>query len=344
MRRNIIKVTTIAIAAAIFFAAAARAEILPGAAIGALKLKRSGGGVVDLGKVGKPYILAFFVANRADDTKQLAALKNVVQKKEFAAWQVIAITRGKDAGEQNIAAKFLAAKKLPYTLVFDSDSIAARKFGALMFPMMFLVDEKGVLRTIGISSVTENPRRLSFEDFLRYVKAKKDIPFIDMMSQGTQGVESAKRLVGKTAPDFSLPDMRGNPRSLSTYRGRSNVVLVFWRSTCPHCRAELPKIQNFYINHRADDNFEVLAVTNPSAATGGIDNVKEVVRESMLTFPILLEDDNMGISKMFGVMAVPSMFFINKKGVIVDYIAGDSKYFNQVYSSIFSDPARLGRK
>jgi peroxiredoxin len=33
----------------------------------------------------------------------------------------------------------------------------------------------------------------------------------------------------QNAPDFSLPDFSGNPVSLSDYRGRKNVLLVFNR-------------------------------------------------------------------------------------------------------------------
>jgi peroxiredoxin len=33
-----------------------------------------------------------------------------------------------------------------------------------------------------------------------------------------------------SAPDFTLPDLNGNPVSLSDYRGRKNVLLVFNRT------------------------------------------------------------------------------------------------------------------
>jgi len=32
------------------------------------------------------------------------------------------------------------------------------------------------------------------------------------------------------APDFTLPDLNGNPVSLSDFRGRKNVLLVFNRT------------------------------------------------------------------------------------------------------------------
>jgi len=38
----------------------------------------------------------------------------------------------------------------------------------------------------------------------------------------------AKFKVGDIAPDFTLPDLKGNKVKLSDFRGKSNVVLAFY--------------------------------------------------------------------------------------------------------------------
>lgn len=35
--------------------------------------------------------------------------------------------------------------------------------------------------------------------------------------------------VGDPAPDFTLPDARGTPVTLSSFRGKKNVLLIFYR-------------------------------------------------------------------------------------------------------------------
>lgn len=46
---------------------------------------------------------------------------------------------------------------------------------------------------------------------------------------------------GTAAPDFTLNDLSDKSVKLSDFRGKT-VVLVFWASWCPDCRAEIPQL------------------------------------------------------------------------------------------------------
>ena len=50
---------------------------------------------------------------------------------------------------------------------------------------------------------------------------------------------------GVAAPDFALNDINGKQVKLSDFRGKT-VVLIFWASWCPDCRAEVPLIKEMY--------------------------------------------------------------------------------------------------
>ena len=50
---------------------------------------------------------------------------------------------------------------------------------------------------------------------------------------------------GTAAPDFTLSDSQDNPLTLSDLQGK-DVVLVFWASWCPDCRAEVPLLKEMY--------------------------------------------------------------------------------------------------
>ena len=44
------------------------------------------------------------------------------------------------------------------------------------------------------------------------------------------------------APDFTLQNLAGEEVTLSDFRGK-NVILNFWTTWCPPCKAEMPHMQ-----------------------------------------------------------------------------------------------------
>lgn len=78
-----------------------------------------------------------------------------------------------------------------------------------------------------------------------------------------QNTASANRTtpveVGRKAPDFSLQDQDGQPVKLSALRGKSLVVLVFYRgSWCPFCVRQLTELGSLA---QSGENVRVLAIS-----------------------------------------------------------------------------------
>ena len=65
---------------------------------------------------------------------------------------------------------------------------------------------------------------------------------------------------GFLAPDFTLRTLDGGEITLSDLRGKA-ILLNFWATWCPPCRAEMPAMQKVYLDYGAGQ-FVILAVNN----------------------------------------------------------------------------------
>jgi len=122
---------------------------------------------------------------------------------------------------------------------------------------------------------------------------------------------------GFPAPDFTLDTLGGESATLSAYRGKV-VIVNLWASWCGPCRAEMPAIQKVYAANR-ERGLEVLAVngTFQDSESGA----QAFAQELGLTFPILLDRDG-AVSKRYLLRALPSTFFVDRKGVIRSVVFG----------------------
>jgi len=126
---------------------------------------------------------------------------------------------------------------------------------------------------------------------------------------GDNSSESRGVNQGNLASGFTLEALDGTEVSLSEYRG--NVVLInFWATWCPPCRAEIPDIENVY-RARQDDGFVVLGV--------GVEESREAVApfvEAMgMTYPVLL-DERGQVLKMYRAIGLPMSVILDRDGVI----------------------------
>ncbi len=121
--------------------------------------------------------------------------------------------------------------------------------------------------------------------------------------------------VGKLAPDFQLENLEGQPISLSDLRGKP-VLLNFWATWCPPCRAEMPYLQQLY-EEWSDKGLEVLAIDIGESPS----KVKEFLQSQGLSLPVLL-DAKENVAREYNITGIPTTFFIDKDGTIQVKIIG----------------------
>ena len=119
--------------------------------------------------------------------------------------------------------------------------------------------------------------------------------------------------IGQAAPLFTLPGFDGEQHSLSNYLGKV-VILDFWRTTCPHCTASMPHLQDL-VTRYADQGLVVITVVINHAWQ---DANSFFAKEGYTDFVSLYEPDGLDQrpSDTYKVWSVPHTLLIDRYGVI----------------------------
>ena len=121
---------------------------------------------------------------------------------------------------------------------------------------------------------------------------------------------------GLQAPDFDLPGLDGRRVKLSDFRGKA-VLLNFWATWCPPCKIEMPwfvELQKQY----GKDGLVVLGVAMDDTEPA---KIAEFAHDMGVNYQVLLGTDK--VSDDYGdVQYLPTTFYIDRNGVIVDKAAG----------------------
>jgi peroxiredoxin len=121
---------------------------------------------------------------------------------------------------------------------------------------------------------------------------------------------------GAIAPAISCNDVAGEYVNLNQLKNKV-VVLYFWSSKC--CGDKLKQLEPFYLQQKFN-GLSILAIE----VGGSKESVSSFVMNSGLTFTNLT-DEYESLSRSYRVVGFPTIFVIDKNGVIRKKISGDIK-------------------
>ena len=118
--------------------------------------------------------------------------------------------------------------------------------------------------------------------------------------------------LGDMAPEFEAKRLDGSTFRLSDYRGKKAVLIDFWATWCSPCVDEIPTIKRIAETYR-DQGLEVVGVSLDRDEQA----LRDFVKKEKLSYVQVFEKEKaQAISKSYGVWGIPSVFLVNKNGVI----------------------------
>jgi peroxiredoxin len=118
------------------------------------------------------------------------------------------------------------------------------------------------------------------------------------------------------APQFELKDVNGRAVRLSDYQGK--VVLInFWATWCPPCRAEMPALVRLQREH-ARHGLQIIGITYPPQRK---DQVRRFARSLKVNYPIILGTRQIK-AQFSSDETLPLTVVIDRDGKVSEIISG----------------------
>jgi len=127
---------------------------------------------------------------------------------------------------------------------------------------------------------------------------------------------NANDIVNSKAPDFTLKDMNGKTVSLTTFTGKV-VLLNFFATWCPPCKAEMPSFNKLSRALR-QRGLEVVVISSDRS----FNDLKDFLEKNKIDFPVLF-DTGRAVTRQYRVFSMPTTFLINRNGLIVEKFYGE---------------------
>ncbi|AZT90876.1 TlpA family protein disulfide reductase [Caldicellulosiruptor changbaiensis] len=119
------------------------------------------------------------------------------------------------------------------------------------------------------------------------------------------------------AVDFKLESVDGKEYSISSFRGKK-VILNFFATWCPPCRAEIPDFEKF---HQSNKDIVLIGVNIQEDKN----TVKEFLNSMGVSYLVLLDKDGK-IASNFGIEGIPTTFLLDENGRIIAKNVGMMTY------------------
>ena len=118
--------------------------------------------------------------------------------------------------------------------------------------------------------------------------------------------------VGDRVPLFTVDVVNDGVHStFSTAQLTGETVIVFFNTTCPDCQRDLPKLNQYYLKHKVDEGFQMVAISREE----GEEDVAAYWKDNGLQIPYSAQNDRR-IYELFASSIIPRIYFVSAQGIV----------------------------
>ena len=124
--------------------------------------------------------------------------------------------------------------------------------------------------------------------------------------------ESSLVRVGDRLPSFSVDYLTSDGTGVfSTGRLTGRTVIVFFHTSCSDCQRELPELNDYYLRHRTEPGFQMVAI----AREEGQESIAAFWQEKQLSIPYSPQVDRR-IFNLFATQTIPRVYICSSEGIV----------------------------
>ncbi len=119
--------------------------------------------------------------------------------------------------------------------------------------------------------------------------------------------------VGDHVPLFSVETVlaEGSTALFSTAQLTGETVIVLFHTSCGDCQRELPRLNNYYLQHCGEEGFQMVAISREE----GTESVAAYWKEQGLSVPYSAQTDRR-IYNLFASSIIPRVYFCSAEGIV----------------------------
>lgn len=151
--------------------------------------------------------------------------------------------------------------------------------------------------------------------------------------EGTAEKEGAEGAAGNGTPQeteaaekasFEGQDMEGNIVSSDIFSNSRLTMINVWATYCNPCLREMPELAQLPSEYASED-FQLIGIISDvqeGADQSAMETAEQLIEQTGADYPHLLLNESIYYGMLTDVMAVPTTFFVDSEGNILDTVVG----------------------